>query len=116
MTTSKTKNAVIQITEKAAKQIKSLLAKHYEKSAGIRVGVKQGGCSGLSYHIEYADGPNPQDEIVKERGVTVFIDKNAIMYLIGTVMDYMDEAVRSGFVFVNPNEKGKCGCGKSFNV
>lgn len=107
---------LIQITEKAAERVKFLLAKRSEPTLGIRVGVKSGGCSGLSYTFEYAEEKNPLDEIITEKDVTIIVDAKAVMYLIGTTLDYMDEKVKSGFVFINPNEKARCGCGESFTV
>lgn len=108
---------IITLTDAAASRIKYLLNKRTEQSTlGIRIGVKSGGCSGLSYTFEYADNKNPSDEEVSDKGVTVFIDPKAVLYLIGTKLDYKDEKTRSGFVFINPNEKSKCGCGESFNT
>lgn len=108
--------APITITDAAASQVKALLDKRGKPSAGIRVGVKKGGCSGLSYTIEYADDVQKFEEVVNEKGVTVIIDPKAVMYLLGTEMDFVEEKMKSGFVFVNPNEKGRCGCGESFHV
>lgn len=108
---------VMHLTDNAAKQVRTLLAQSKSKSfKGIRVGVRSGGCSGFKYFIEYADKKNPFDEVVQDKGVVVFIDPKALMYLIGTQMDFISEQFKSGFVFKNPNEKGKCGCGSSFNV
>lgn len=108
--------SIITITERAAEQVKTLLNRREKESFGIRVGVKSGGCSGLSYVIEYADSKNQFDETLEDKGVVVLIDPKAIMYLIGSEMDYVEEKFRSGFVFQNPNEKAKCGCGKSFSA
>ena len=108
--------APITISDQAVERVKYLLAQRGKPSAGIRVGVKKGGCSGLAYEIEYADEIQPYDEVVQVDGVTVLIDPKAIIYLIGTNMDYVEEKMKSGFVFVNPNEKGRCGCGESFHV
>lgn len=110
------KKALITITQKAAEHIKVLLAKRDKQSLGIRIGVKTGGCSGMSYVIEYADSKGAFEEMIEDKGVIVLIDPKAIMYLIGAEMDYMEEQFKSGFTFVNPNEKGKCGCGKSFSA
>jgi iron-sulfur cluster assembly protein len=106
----------ITITDAAAHRVKALLDQRGKESLGIRVGVKKGGCSGLAYTIEYADELQKFDEVVEEKGVKVIIDPKAIIYLIGTQMDFIDEKLKSGFVFTNPNEKGKCGCGESFHV
>lgn len=108
--------APITITDAAAARVQALLASRGKPSAGIRVGVKKGGCSGLSYTIEYADDVQKFEEVVSDKGVTVIIDPKAIMYLLGTEMDFVEEKMKSGFVFTNPNEKGRCGCGESFHV
>lgn len=111
-----TQRQLIEITDFAVLKIKELLAQRDKPSIGIRVGVKQGGCSGLAYYIEYADEQDTYDEVIESGGVKVLIQPKAVMYLLGTKMDYMDTEIKSGFVFQNPNEKGKCGCGESFNV
>jgi len=107
---------IITITDKAAERIQFLINKRDKESAGIRVGVKSGGCSGLSYTFEYADEKGQFDEVITEKGVTVLIDPKAVMYLIGTKLDFVEEKMKAGFVFVNPNEKARCGCGESFTV
>jgi iron-sulfur cluster assembly protein len=107
---------ILSVSDAAAARINELLASRGKPSAGIRVGIRTKGCSGLSYTIEYADSPNPFEEIVQEKGVTVLVDPKAVMFLIGTEMDYVQEKFKSGFVFRNPNEKGRCGCGESFHV
>lgn len=106
----------IEVSDRAVQQVVSLLEKRDKKSLGVRIGVKSGGCSGLKYFVEYADKINKYDEIVKVGDVTILIDPKALMYLIGTKMDYIEEQFKSGFVFINPNEKSKCGCGSSFSV
>ena len=108
--------APIEITDNAAERIKTLLASRGKPSEGVRVGVKKGGCSGLSYTIEYADDVKKFEDVVEDKGVKVIIDPKASLYLIGTTMDFVEEKMKSGFVFVNPNEKGRCGCGESFHV
>ncbi len=108
--------APIKITDAAAERVKYLLEQRGKPSVGIRVGVKKGGCSGLAYVIEYADEIQKFDDVMDDKGVKVIIDPKAIMYLIGTTMDFVEEKMKSGFVFKNPNEKGKCGCGESFTV
>lgn len=107
---------LLTITEKAALEVQSLLNARGKESVGIKVGVRSGGCSGLSYFVEYADEVGQFDEMVKDQGVTILIDPKAIMYLIGSEMDFHEEEFKSGFIFTNPNEKARCGCGKSFNV
>lgn len=113
---SKQRSAVITLTDKAVERVKYLIEKRGKPCAGIKVGVKSGGCSGLAYTFEYANEKSAFDEEINEKGVTIFIDPKAVLYLVGTTLDYVDEKIKSGFVFVNPNEKGSCGCGKSFNV
>lgn len=107
---------IVSLTDAAAEQVKFLIKKREKPTLGIRVKVKSGGCSGLSYVFEYADAKEKLDEEIEDKGAKVFIDSRAVMYLIGSVMDYIDEDTKSGFAFVNPNEKGKCGCGQSFNI
>ena len=106
----------LSVTDAAAQHIAELLAKRDKPSVGVRVGIRTRGCSGLSYTVEYADEIGKYDEVVEEKGVRVMIDPKAVMFLLGTQMDYVDEKFTSGFVFINPNEKGRCGCGESFNV
>jgi iron-sulfur cluster assembly protein len=108
--------AALSVTEAAAQRIQALLAKRGKPSVGVRVGVRSRGCSGLSYTLEYADEKGKFDEVVEVNGVTVLVDPKAIMFILGTEMDYVEEKLQSGFVFRNPNEKGRCGCGESFHV
>ena len=108
--------APVNLTDAAAEQIKNLLASRGKESLGVRVGVRSGGCSGLAYTIEYADDVRKFEEVIDEKGVKVLIDPKAILYLIGTTMDFKQDKFKSGFVFVNPNEKGRCGRGESFHV
>jgi len=107
---------IMSVTEAAAGRIREMLDKRGKPSVGIRVGVRTRGCSGLSYTLEYADAKNDFDEVVEAQGVTILVDPKAVMFLLGTEMDFVDEKVRSGFTFTNPNEKGRCGCGESFRV
>lgn len=106
----------MSLTDGAYNQVKKLLSLRGKESLGIRIGVKSGGCSGLKYYIEYADVKNQFDEVIIEKDITILIDPKALMYLLGTKMDFVEEQFKSGFTFTNPNEKGKCGCGSSFNV
>ena len=108
--------SAINLTAAAVERVKSLLEKRNKPSVGIRIGVRTKGCSGLSYTIEYADAKGPADEVVEQDGVTVLIDPKATMFILGTEMDYVEEKLQTGFVFRNPNEKGRCGCGESFHV
>jgi len=104
------------MTDAAAKRIQALLAQRGKPSAGIRIGVRARGCSGLTYTLEYADEKGKLDEVVQDKGVTILIDPKASMFIIGTEMDYVEDKLQSGFTFRNPNEKGRCGCGESFHV
>jgi len=106
----------MKLTDAAAQRVQALLAKRGKPSAGIRIGVRTKGCSGLSYTIEYADERNKFDEVVEDKGVVVLIDPKATLFILGTEMDYVEDKLQSGFVFKNPNEKGRCGCGESFHV
>ena len=106
----------MSVTDAAAKRIQALLAQRGKPSAGIRIGVRASGCSGLTYTLEYADEKGKLDEVVQDKGVTVLIDPKATMFIIGTEMDYVEDKLQSGFTFRNPNEKGRCGCGESFHV
>jgi iron-sulfur cluster assembly protein len=107
---------VMSVTPAAVEQIKSLIDKRGKQTAGIRIGVRSKGCSGMSYTLEYADSQQPMDEVVETGGVKLLIDPKASLFLIGTEMDYAEEKLKTGFVFRNPNEKGRCGCGESFHV
>jgi iron-sulfur cluster assembly protein len=106
---------LMQLTEAAAERLRAL----YDKGEGgrlLRIGVKTKGCSGLSYDLSWVDAPEPTDETVTDRGVTVLVDRKASLFLIGTTMDYEVKAMSAGVTFTNPNEKGRCGCGESFHV
>lgn len=106
----------ITVTSSAIERVKHLLAQRGKSSYGIRIGLRTKGCSGLSYTLEYADEKNPLDEQITLDDVVILIDPKAIMFVLGTEMDFVEEKMQSGFVFRNPNEKGRCGCGKSFHV
>ena len=107
---------VITLSDSAANRIKQIMSLDTNKSLGVRVGVKSGGCAGMSYIMEYAKEVNPNDEIIEDKGVKVFVDPSAIIYLLGTEMDYKKEEFSSNFIFKNPNETERCGCGESFKV
>ena len=111
----KSMSQIIKLSDKAADRIKSILSND-KTSLGVRIGVKSGGCAGMSYVMEYAKSQNPNDELIEEKGVKVFIDPGAVMYLLGTTMDFKEEEFSSSFVFNNPNETERCGCGESFKV
>ena len=107
---------VITLSDRAADRAKEIMAQTKETIVGVRVGVASGGCAGMSYVMEYAKKTNPNDEIIEDKGVKVLIDPKAIMYLLGTEMDYKKEELSSTFVFKNPNETERCGCGESFKI
>ena len=107
---------MITLTEAAAERVKRLIAKSDKPVLGLRVGVKSRGCSGLSYFVEYAEDQKKFEDVVEDKGVRIFIDPTAVMFLIGSEMDYVEEQFQTGFVFKNPNEKARCGCGESFHV
>ena len=107
---------VIKLSDNAASRIKEIMSKADNSAIGVRVGVKSGGCAGMSYVMEYAKEVKKNEEVIEDKGVKVFIDPNAIMYLLGTEMDYKKEEFSSQFVFKNPNETERCGCGESYKT
>ena len=107
---------IISLSNQAATRIKEIMTSASNDSIGVRVGVKSGGCAGMSYVMEYAKEIRPNEEIIEEKGVKVIIDPKAIMYLLGTEMDYKKEKFSSQFIFKNPNETERCGCGESFKI
>ena len=106
----------ITFTDAAVKRMSALLAERGNPSGGVRIGVRTRGCSGLSYTLEFADEKEPMDQVVEVDGMNVLIDPKAALFIIGTEMDFVEDELESGFVFRNPNEKGRCGCGESFRV
>ena len=106
----------MSVTPTAAERVKALIDGRGKPTVGIRIGVRSKGCSGMSYTLEFADKQEPMDEVVESAGIKILIDPKASLFLIGTEMDYEEEKLKSGFVFKNPNEKGRCGCGESFHV
>ena len=107
---------VIKLSDKAVSRIKEIMSQSKNPTIGVRVGVKSGCCAGMSYIMEYANEVKPNEEVIEDKGVKVLIDPKAIMYLLGTEMDYKKEKFSSQFVFNNPNETERCGCGESFKV
>ena len=107
---------VIRLSQNAIIRIKEIMSQAGSSTIGVRIGVKSGGCAGMSYIMEYANDIKPNEEIIEEKGVKVLIDPKAIMYLLGTEMDYKKEEFSSSFVFKNPNETERCGCGESFKI
>lgn len=108
--------SLMSLTDAAAERVKHLMSNRAEPATGLRIGVRTGGCSGMAYSMDFAQEKEPLDETVEEKGVTLYVDSKALMFLIGTEMDYVEDKLQSGFVFNNPNEKGRCGCGESFHV
>jgi iron-sulfur cluster assembly protein len=106
---------LMTLTDAAAERLSRLYAKA-DQGKLLRIGVKTKGCSGMSYDMSWVDEPAPTDEVVKDKDLTVLVDRKASLFLIGTVMDYEEKNLTSGFTFTNPNEKGRCGCGESFHV
>ena len=104
---------VISLSDNAAARIKEIMANAEKDALGVRVSVKSGGCAGMSYVMEYLKKTNPNDEIIEDKGVKIFIDSAAVIYLLGTKMDYIKEEFSSTFIFKNPNETERCGCGES---
>ena len=107
---------IIKLSDNAANRIKEIMSKAENKAIGVRIGVQSGGCAGMSYVMEYAKEARANEEIIEDKGVKVLIDPSAIMYLLGTEMDYKREKCSSQFVFKNPNETERCGCGESFKI
>ena len=116
MATARPRPQVMRLTEAAASRIKSVMAQAGKPMAGVRVGVKNGGCAGMEYTMEYADAVNPIDEVVEDRGVKILIDPKAVLFLLGTEMDYKTEKLSAQFVFNNPNQTSACGCGESVQL
>jgi iron-sulfur cluster assembly protein len=107
---------VVTLTDAAAARVKEIMARADKPYAGLRVGVKNGGCAGSEYVFEYAAEKNPLDEVVEDKDVTILIDPKAVLFLIGTTIDYETTKLSSKFVFNNPNETDACGCGESVTI
>src|SRR3982750_788610 len=116
MATARPRPQVMRLTENAASHIKGILAKAEKPVAGVRVGVKNGGCAGMEYTMEYAEAVNATDEIVEDKGVKLLIDPKAVLFLLGTEMDFKVDKLSSTFVFNNPNQTSACGCGESVQL
>ena len=107
---------VLTLTDAAANRVKAIMAKADRPIAGVRVGVKNGGCAGMSYTMEYAEASKPGEDVVEDKGVKVFIDPKAVLFLLGTEMDFQTTKLASQFVFNNPNQTSACGCGESVAI
>ena len=110
------KPQVMTLTDAAADRVREIMAKAEKPVAGLRIGVKNRGCAGMEYTMEWAEEQKPFDEVVEDKGVKVLIDAKAMMFLLGTEMDYQASALKSGFVFNNPNQVSACGCGESVQL
>lgn len=116
MATARPRPQVMRLTEAAAERIKEIMSGIERPIAGLRVGVKNGGCAGMSYVMEYADSVGPTDEVVEDKGVRILIDPKAVLFLLGTEMDYRTDKLSAQFVFNNPNQTSACGCGESVQL
>ena len=116
MATVRPRPQLMRLTEAAAERIKELMAQSDHPIAGLRVGVKNGGCAGMSYTVEYADEIKSSDEVVEDKGVKILVDPKAVLFLLGTEMDYKADKMQSQFIFNNPNQTGACGCGESVQL
>ncbi len=108
--------SVISLTEAAAARVREIVEASDKPLIGVRVGVKNAGCAGMAYTLDPVEKPNPADDVVSQHGVTVYVDPKAVLFLLGTTMDYEVTKLRSGFVFNNPNEVSACGCGESVEL
>jgi iron-sulfur cluster assembly protein len=113
---AKSRFKVLTLTDAAAARVKEIIASSERPVAGLKVGVKNGGCAGMSYTMEFAEAAAPLDEVIEDKGVTVLIDPKAVLFLLGARMDYRTERLSSGFIFENPNETSACGCGESVAI
>ena len=113
MNTPRPRPQVMRLTDAAADRIKAIMAKADKPFAGVRVGVKNGGCAGMAYTMEYAESAEKFDEVVEDKGVKLLIDPKAVLFLLGTEMDYKIDKLSAQFVFKNPNQTSACGCGES---
>ena len=116
MANMRPKPQVMRLSDAAAARIKELLAKSEKPIAGVRVGVRNGGCAGMAYTMEYAERVDPTDEVVEDKGVRILIDPKAVLFLLGTEMDFKVDKLAAQFVFNNPNQTSACGCGESVQL
>lgn len=113
MASPRPRPAVMTVTERAARRIRELIDANEKALVGVRVGVKNAGCAGMSYTLDPVEIPEAADDIVSDHGVDVYVDPKAVLFLLGSIMDYEETKLRSGFIFNNPNEVSSCGCGES---
>ena len=116
MSTRRAKPKAVTLTNAAAAQMQQIMADAEEKFIGVRIGVKNGGCAGMEYTMDYAEEAQPLEEVVEDNGITILIDPKAILFLLGTEIDYVVEKLSSRFVFNNPNQTDACGCGESVTI
>ncbi len=116
MATARPRPQVMKLTDAAALRIKDVIARAERPVAGVRVGVKNGGCAGMEYTMEYAESVQPTDEVVEDKGVKILVDPKAVLFLLGTEMDYKTDKLSAQFIFNNPNQTGACGCGESVQL
>lgn len=116
MAAPRPRTQVMRLTDAAAERIKAVMAKAERPIAAVRVGVRNGGCAGMAYTMEYADTINPLDELIEDKGVRILIDPKAVLFLLGTEMDYKVDRLSAQFVFNNPNQTSACGCGESVQL
>ena len=107
---------IVTLTDRAADRVKEIMARAERPCVGLRVGVKNGGCAGQEYVLEYAEAPAPLDEVVEDKGVTILVDPKAVLFLIGTEIDYEVTKLAAKFTFNNPNQTDACGCGESVTI
>lgn len=116
MATARPRPKVMTLTESAAARVRAIIERSEKDFVGLRVGVKNGGCAGMEYTMEYADTVDPLDEVVEDKGVKILIDPKAVLFLLGTEMDYQVDKLSAHFVFNNPNQTSACGCGESVSI
>ena len=114
--TSRPRPQAMRLTDSAAERVRQIMARSDKPVVGLRIGVKNGGCAGMEYTMEWAEDRKPFDEVVEDKGVKVLIDAKAMMFLLGTEMDFQTTALKSGFTFNNPNQVSACGCGESVQL
>ena len=107
---------VVTLTDAAAARMQEIMSGADENYIGVKIGVKNGGCAGMEYTMDYADAREPLDEVVEDKGVLILIEPKAVLFLLGTEMDYEENVMSSGFIFNNPNQTDACGCGESVTI
>jgi iron-sulfur cluster assembly protein len=116
MATARPRPQVMRLTDAAADRIREIMAKAEKPIAGLRVGVRNGGCAGMAYTMEFAEATQAHDEVVEDKGVRILIDPKAVLFLLGTEMDFKTDKLSAQFVFNNPNQTSACGCGESVEI